>query len=267
MHRAIVPLALACATLAALPAAASTVSVTARTRGPAVEVYIEAQSRGVTPTYLYDYSKRERRVLARTAPPPVGSFAYFGVGGATAVAVVTHVHPDGTVTLLHHDPYGAAIELRMNLRHPKAHKRGGRVVNDYVLFTGKRSLAPAAFYGYAQPPPRVVVINAPHSGHRGAVGPRDPHQRVTCHEPGHPGRGNAWGKCKNGGNKPRVIHTRGHKRHDHAHGKHDPKKNKKKTKTSNKKDKRDKKDDGKRGDKRQERDRDHDKRARKRISI
>lgn len=265
MHRAIAPLALACATFAALPAAAGTVSVSARTRGPAVEVYIEAQSRGVTPTYLYDYSHRERRVLSRTAPPPVGTFAYFGVGGATAVAVVTDVRSDGTVTLLHHDPYGAAVEVRMNLRYPQLHRRGGHVINDYVTFTGARSLAPVVFYGYAQPPPRVVVINAPHGGHRGGVGPRDHHvhQRLTCHEPGHPGRGHALGKCKNGGNHPRPVQARWDDDHRHdKKGKKDDKHKKGKAKQ-----KRDKKDDGKRGDKRQDRDRDHDNRARKRLDV
>lgn len=271
MHRAIAPLALACAAFAALPAAAGTVSVTARTRGPAVDVYIEAQTRGVTPTYLYDHAHRERRVLSRTAPPPVGTFAYFGVGGATAVAVVTDVRADGTVTLLHHDPYGAATELRMNLRYPKLHRRGAHVVNDYVLFTGTRALAPVVFYGYSQPPPRVVVIRAPaHGGHRGGVGPRDyrENQRLTCHEPGHPGRGHAWGKCKNHGHHPRAVNARwdgDHRRADRGRDKHDDKKHTKKK--NNKKNKRDKKDDGKRGDKRQDRDRDHDHRARKKLDV
>lgn len=287
MHRAIAPLALACAAFAALPAAAGTVSVTARTRGPAVDVYIEAQSRGVTPTYLYDHAHRERRVLPRSAPPPIGTFAYFGVGGATAVAVVTDVHVDGTVTLLHHDPYGAATELRMNLRYPHHHRRAGYVVNDYVLFTGTRALAPVVFYGYSQPPPRVVVIDAPrHGGHRGGVGPREhhEHERWTCHEPGHPGRGHAFGKCKNHGHHPRPVNARWDDDHGHHHGHwdddddrrdrgdrrwadrgrdgHDDHKKKNK-----KKHKRDKKDDGKRGDKRQDRDRDHDHRARKKLDV
>lgn len=257
MHRAIVPLALACATLTALPAAAATVKVSATSRGPAVEVYIEAQSRGVTPTYLYDYAQRERRVLPRAAPPLVGSFAYFGVGGAAAVAVVTHVHPDGTVTLLHHDPYGQAVELRMNLRYPTQHMRAGRVINDYVYFSGKRSLAPVVFYGYAQPPPRTVVLVAPHGGHRGAVGPRAPQHP-------HPA---SCAACRNDNKgKTRVIYLSAYdhhdRKHDHKHGaKPAPKKDPKKEA------KRDKKDDGKRGDKRQDRDRDHDNRARKRTSV
>ncbi len=282
MRRAIAPIALACAAFAAIPAAAQSVTVSARSRGPAVEVYIEAQTRGVAPAVLYDYARSERRLVGRSALPPVGTFAYFGSGAATAVAVVTEVRLDGTVTLLHHDPYGYATEIQMNLRYPALHRRAGRVVNDYVTFTGARSLAPVIFYGYSQPPPRVVVINAPHGGHRGGVGPRDDraHERMTCLPAGHPGRGHAYGLCKNHGAHPRPVtgrHDDGHGRWDRDHhdqdrwdyadrgrerhddDDHGKKKNKIKRK------KKDKKDDGKRDDKRQ--DRDHDNRARKRLDV
>lgn len=286
MRRVIAPIALACAAIAAVPAAAQSVSVTTRATGPGVEVYVEAQTYGVPPATLYDHARSERRLVPRTAPPPVGSFAYFGTQGATAVAVVTHVHVDGTVTLLHQDPYGHATEIHMNLRYPQRHRRAGRVVNDYVSFTGHLSLAPVVFYGYSQPPPRVIVVNTPHGGHRGGVGPRDHReQRMTCLPPGHPGRGHAWGHCKNHGAHPRPVDgrydddddhhhhwddddhhhdyaDRGRDRDDddkHKHGK----KGKKHKKNKHKKGKKG----GKRGDKHEDRHHDDDNRSRKRFDV
>lgn len=213
MRRLFAPIALACAVVTALPAAAQSVSVSARSRGgPDVEVYIEAQSRGVPAAVLYDHARSEHRLVARRDLPPIGTFAYFGVQGATVAAVVTDVHIDGTVTLLHHDAYGRATALQMNLRYPNHHRRYGRVVNDYVSFAGPPALAPASFYGYAQPPPRVIVVNAPrhHGGHGGYVGPREHREYDSCLPAGHPGKGHAYGRCKNG----RHGHGHGHGHHD-----------------------------------------------------
>lgn len=271
MRRVYAPIALACAAFAAIPAAAQTVSVTARSGGPAVEVYIEAQSRQVAPTVLYTHATTERRLIPRSAPPPVGTFAYFGAQGETAVAVVTGVRHDGTVTMLHQDPYGYATEIQMNLRYPNRHLRHGRVVNDYVWFTGVSALAPVIFHGYAQPPPRVVVINAPrHGGHGGYVGQRHYYEdtRVSCLPPNHPGRGRALGLCKNHGAVPRAVdaHWDDHRHYsDRGRDHDDDDKRWKKGKKGKGKGKGKKK--GTRSDKHEDRDHGHDNRSRKKFDV
>ncbi len=203
--RSIIP-ALALAVCAALPAAAQGVSVQARAFAGGVDVYYDAMEAGVPAPWLYQQSSTR---FGRSALPARGTFAYFGDGRATYAAVVTDVWSDGTVTLEHATPMGR-MAFRMNLERPNRHLRLGTVINDYVSFVGPARLASHAFHGYAQPPPRTVVVHriqTHHRGHRGHVGPvvyRDP-PRSACHPAGHPGRGNAHGLCKDNGRRPDVV--------------------------------------------------------------
>lgn len=197
--------ALAIAAFASLPAAAQ-VSVQVRADRGGVDVYFDAMEAGVPAPWLYEQATTRH---GRSALPAPGTFAYFGAGAATYAAVVTDVWPDGTVTLEHATPMGR-MAFRMNLRRPGSHRHRGAIVNDYVSFAGPTLLASRAFYGYALPPPRAVVVQRihHHRGHRGYAGPRayrDP-PRSSCLPAGHPGRGRAHGLCRDRGRQgPDVI--------------------------------------------------------------
>lgn len=239
-----IALTIALAACVAVPAQAQDVSVRVRADAGGVGVYFDAMEAGVPAPWLYEQSASRygQRVL-----PARGTFAYFGSRSATYAAVVTDVWPDGTVTLEHATPIGR-MSFRMNLEHPWAHQRRGAIVNDYVSFMGPPRLASRAFYGYAAPPPRTVVVHRIHShgGHRGHVGPRVYRDapRSAC-APGNNGRGHAYGLCGKKGRSRDVVVVH----HDHHHGdygdhgdhgdhKHKKKKNKKHKKNKHKKGKR-----------------------------
>ena len=74
----------------------------------------------------------------------------------THVAVVTAVHPDGTIEMVHR-PRGGIRALRMNLRAPSTHKQLGALRNDYLRAPGfgepsDRRLTAQLWYGFAAPP-------------------------------------------------------------------------------------------------------------------
>ncbi|MEE8408141.1 MAG: CHAP domain-containing protein [Myxococcota bacterium] len=74
----------------------------------------------------------------------------------THVAVVTRVDDDGTVVMVHRGSSGIR-QLRMNLSYPSTHRRGDKVINDFLRargYGGKRSprLAGQLFRAVARPP-------------------------------------------------------------------------------------------------------------------
>lgn len=74
----------------------------------------------------------------------------------THVAVIARVDDDGTVLMVHRGGIGIR-RLRMNLSHPSAHRRGGKIINDFLRargYGGKRSprLAGQLFRAVARPP-------------------------------------------------------------------------------------------------------------------
>jgi hypothetical protein len=194
----------------------------------------------------------------------VGVDAFVPVAGTTVVftsqavpeAVVVDNGVNGTVILEQRTRFGRMNTVRMNLRYPNHHRVAGRIVNDWVWVSGRRVLASKVFHHYYAPRARYAAYRHAHTyvagyrvhgGHHGHAARRDydrhrHHDRAdrrdrrdhrdSCHEPGHPGRGHAYGKCKNKDRgRDYANNGRGHgKHHDKAnngrgHGKRDDKAN------------------------------------------
>ena len=118
---------------------------------------------GSSRTFWQD-AQRDGRVVKSPRP---GDLAYFdrtydanGNGrvddNLTHVAVVTHVHGDGTVTMVHRGS-GQIRILRLSLSHPAKRHAGGKVINDYLRspsYGGPKDprLAGQLLHGFSRPP-------------------------------------------------------------------------------------------------------------------